>query len=299
MGYPRIVVDYLALRHSSDPLSPPGRLLYLQLRLSPDVDRGMSGLDGGGEDQGTSTSKRRWRGSIGTSGRCVLIGSASLDNPTYWWYVARTRLLHRVLGSYVTPGARVLDVGSADGPSVSWLGERVAVDMDPRGLRPGDDVCAAVEALPFADDRFEVVSAFDVVEHCEDEVLALSELRRVATPGGVVLLSVPAYQWMWSRFDVRAGHYRRYTRSRLRRATQGAGLKVERATYVFASTLPFFLAARLLTKLKGAGGERVQPLPSVVERLLLAITKLDEALLRRWNLPAGSSVVMVARKVPS
>ena len=115
----------------------------------------------------------------------------------------------------------------------------------------------------------------------------------------MVLLSVPAYQWMWSRFDVRAGHHRRYTRSRLRRAAQRAGLKVERATYVFASTLPFFLAVRLLTKLKGTGGENVQPLPSVVERLLLAITRLDEALLRRWNLPAGSSVVMVARKEPS
>jgi SAM-dependent methyltransferase len=227
-----------------------------------------------------------------------MIGSASLDNPTYWWYAARTRLLHRVLGSYVSAGARVLDVGSADGPSVSWLGDRVAVDIDPRGLRPGG-VCAAVEALPFSDDGFDVVSAFDVVEHCKDEELALSELRRVAMPGGVVLLSVPAYQWMWSRFDVQAGHYRRYTRPRLRRAAVAVGLKVERATYVFASTLPFFFAARLLTKLKGGSGDRVKALPSIVERLLLAVARLDEALLRRWNLPAGSSIVLVARKVSS
>jgi SAM-dependent methyltransferase len=227
-----------------------------------------------------------------------MIGSTSLENPTYWWYAARTRLLQRVLGSWVSAGARVLDVGSADGPSVSWLGDRVAVDIDPRGLRAGG-VCAAVESLPFPDDRFDVVSAFDVVEHCEDEALALSELRRVAMPGGVVLLSVPAYQWMWSGFDVRAGHYRRYTRPRLRRAAAAVGLKVERATYVFASTLPFFFAARLLTMLKGGGGDRVQPLPSIVERLLLAVARLDEALLGRWNLPAGSSVVLVARKVRS
>jgi SAM-dependent methyltransferase len=227
-----------------------------------------------------------------------MIGSASLDNPTYWWYVARTRLLQRVLGSYVSAGARVLDVGSADGPSVSWLGDRVAVDIDSRGLRTGG-ICATVEALPFPDDRFDVVSAFDVVEHCEDEAVALTELRRVTMPGGVVLLSVPAYQWMWSGFDVRAGHHRRYTRPRLRRAASAVGLNVERATYVFASTLPFFFAARLLTKLKGGTGDRVQPLPSIVERLLLAVARLDEALLRRWNLPAGSSVVLAARKVPS
>lgn len=227
-----------------------------------------------------------------------MIASGSLDNPTYWWYVARTRLLQTVLSAHVPAGARVLDVGSADGPSVAWLGERVAVDLDPRGLRPGG-ICAAIETLPFPDDRFDVVCAFDVVEHCKDEALALSELRRVARPGGVVLLAVPAYQWMWSDFDVRAGHYRRYTRPRLRRATEAVGLKVERATYVFAATLPFFFAARLLTKWKRGVGDRVQPLPSLVERLLLAVARIDETLLHRWNLPAGSSVVLLARKVPS
>ncbi len=227
-----------------------------------------------------------------------MIGSGSLENPNYWWYVARTRLLETVLGSYVPADGRVVDVGSANGPSVAWLGDRVAVDIDPRGLRPGD-VCATVEALPFPDDRFDVVSAFDVIEHCEDEASGLAELRRVAKPGGLVMLAVPAYQWMWSSFDVRAGHYRRYTRSGLRRAAQAVGLRIERATYAFASTLPFFFAARLLTKLRGGSGDRIQPLPSILERILLAVTRLDELLLRRWDLPAGSSVVLLARKVPS
>lgn len=227
-----------------------------------------------------------------------MTGSGSLNHPTYWWYAARARLLQEVLKSSVPAGARVVDIGSADGPSVAWLGERLAVDIDPRGLRPGG-VCARVEDLPFPDNRFDVVSAFDVVEHCENEALALSELRRVARPGGVVMLAVPAYQWMWSSFDVHSGHYRRYTRSGLGRAVQAVGLSVERATYVFASTLPFFLVARLVTKLKKGTGDRVRPLPSIVERLLLAVARLDEVVLRRWNLPAGSSVVLVARKVSS
>jgi SAM-dependent methyltransferase len=225
----------------------------------------------------------------------MMTGSGSLEHPTYWWYVARRRLLERVLGRYVSPGDRILDVGSADGPSLEWLGERVSLDIDPRGLRAGG-VSGAVESLPFSDDRFDVVCAFDVVEHCLDETKALSELRRVARPGGVVLLAVPAYQWMWSAFDVRAGHHRRYTRTRLRRATEAVGLNVERATYVFASTLPFFVAARLVTKLRGSG-DRVQALPPVVARSLLAVTRLDEVLLARWNLPVGSSVVLCGRKV--
>lgn len=227
-----------------------------------------------------------------------MIGSGSLDNPTYWWYVARTRLLQIVLGASVPAGGRVLDVGSADGPSVAWLGDRLAVDRDLRGLRPGG-VCAAIESLPFPDDRFDVVSAFDVVEHCEDEGSALSELRRVTKPGGVVMISVPAYQWMWSDFDVRAGHYRRYTRPRLRRATNAVGLRAERVTHIFAATLPFFVAVRMLTKWRGGIADRVRPLPSFLERVLLALSRLDEMILRRWNLPAGSSVVMLARKLPS
>ena len=215
-------------------------------------------------------------------------GSSSLDHPSYWWYAARTSLLETVLGPYVTPGARVLDVGSADGPSVAWLGDRVAVDIDIRGLRDGG-VCASAEALPFADATFDIVSAFDVVEHCEHEHIALSEFRRVCKPGGLVLLSVPAYQWLWSGFDVRAGHHRRYTRRRLRRAAARAGLLERRATYAFAATLPFFVASRLLVKLSSSPAT-VQPLPALIERVLLALTRLDGRLLRRTNLPAGSSV---------
>ncbi|MPZ72164.1 MAG: methyltransferase domain-containing protein [Nitriliruptorales bacterium] len=215
-------------------------------------------------------------------------GSGSLEHPTYWWYVARARLLEAVLGPYVRQGARILDVGSADGPSVAWLGDRVAVDIDPRGLRVGS-VCASAEALPFPDKTFDVVTAFDVVEHCEHERVALSEFRRVVKDGGAVLLSVPAYQWLWSGFDVRARHHRRYTRHRLRRAAAAVGLTEKRSTYAFGATLPFFVLSRLLVKAAAAPAS-VRPLPAIVERVLLALTRLDERLLRRRNLPAGSSV---------
>ena len=94
-------------------------------------------------------------------------------------------------------------------------GQRVTLDLFPRGLTPGEGVCGSATALPFRDGAFEVVAAFDVVEHCADEALALAELVRVLAPGGRLLLSVPAYQWAWSDHDVRAGHHRRYTRPRL------------------------------------------------------------------------------------
>ena len=99
-------------------------------------------------------------------------------------------------------------MGSADAPSVGWMrGDHPSVTLDlfPDGLVPGEGVCGSAEALPFADEAFDVVAAFDVVEHCEDDALAVSELARVLAPGGRMLLSVPAYQWAWSDHDVRAG----------------------------------------------------------------------------------------------
>ena len=120
----------------------------------------------------------------------------------------------------------------------------VTLDLFPDGLVPGEGVCGSAEALPFADGAFDVVAAFDVVEHCEDDALAVSELARVLAPGGRMLLSVPAYQWAWSDHDVRAGHHRRYTRPQARAAGRGRGAAVARSTYAFGAVFPLFVAER-------------------------------------------------------
>lgn len=235
-------------------------------------------------------------------------GSPSIEAPTYWWYVARADLLQTVMQPHVGDASRVLDVGSADGPSVGWLrerGHRIALDLDPRGLAPGD-VCGSVTDLPFADEAFDLVGAFDVVEHCEDEAGALGEILRVLRPGGRLLMSVPAYEWAWTHHDDLNHHQRRYTRSRAVAALEAAGFDVLRATYAFMGTFPFFAADRLRTRMR----ERRQPAPrpaedvvpplpevgGVVEKVLLGGARLDQRLLARRDLPFGSSVLLVGRK---
>jgi SAM-dependent methyltransferase len=231
-------------------------------------------------------------------------GSASIAAPEYWWYRARADLLRTALGGFVGDAAQVLDVGSADGPSVGWLqatGRRTALDIDPRGLAPGG-VCGSALQLPFRDGGFDVVAAFDVLEHCEPESVALAELTRVLAPGGRLLLSVPAYTWAWSDFDEENGHHRRYTRRRLARAVRLSGLRIERTTYAFASVFPFFAAERLLRRLRRSGPEgpadivSLPEVPPLVERMLLALTRLDRTLLGRRDLPFGSSVLLAASK---
>ncbi len=258
-------------------------------------------------------------------------GSSSIDQPGYWWHDARGDLLRAALGDWLgdrpgdrlgdRPGdwlgdrtggpgdrlgrsARVLDVGSADGPSARWLHgdhQRVAVDMDPRGLTAGRDVCASALRLPFADETFDVAAAFDVIEHCEPESVAVAELARVLRPGGRLLVSVPAYAWAWSDHDVRAGHHRRYTRARLVAALEGAGLDVVRSTHAFALVFPFFAGERLARRLRrpderGPTGSRLPQPPAAVDRLLRALCRAESRLLPRVDLPFGSSVLAAAVK---
>jgi hypothetical protein len=116
-------------------------------------------------------------------------------------------------------------------------------------------------------------------------------------------VDAPAYSWVWTRFEELSGHYRRYTRRRAVNAVRAAGLTVERATYVFMSVFPIFAADRLRTRQRERTPEKpdsdVATLPQVspvVERTLMALSRLDQRLLQRRNLPVGSSVVVAASK---
>lgn len=216
------------------------------------------------------------------------------------------RVLDPVLPGHGTADGPVLDVGSADGPSNFWAGRDarvVAVDPDPRGLRE-NGVCAQLPELPFSDGTFSVVSAFDVIEHCADEHASLREIRRVLRPGGVLVMSVPAYQWAWTDFDVANGHFRRYTRARAVRAVRAAGLEPVRATYAFAAVFPAFAAQRLAARAqetrranRATTAADIVNLPRtapLVERTLTRLCRADEWWLGRGDLPLGSSVFLAA-----
>ena len=236
-------------------------------------------------------------------------GSPSIHQSDYWWYTARADLLRTVLSPYVADGARVLDVGSADGPSVGWLegrGRHTAVDIDIRGLGPGG-VCGSATALPFHDGAFDVVAAFDVIEHVEPEHLVLAELHRVLETGGRLLVSVPAYNWAWSDHDTANGHHRRYTRRRLVDALERGGFEVNRATYAFTTVFPIFAAERLVRRVRHSVARRTTApadvvtlprTPQVVDRALERLTRLDRRWLEHRNLAVGSSVVVAATKRP-
>lgn len=235
--------------------------------------------------------------------------SAALDDADYWWFVARNALFDEYFGDVVPQGATILDVGSSNSPSVKWLearGSYTPMDLDARGLPPHGVVGSFLE-IPFDPDHFDIVSAFDVIEHIPDPHKAMQEALRVLKPGGAFLISVPAYEWAWSANDVHNDHFRRYTRKRIVRDLEREGFDVQKSTYAFCGAFaPFalnILRAKWTERKKppvplGEGEvPEMQPVGPAVERVLHGLVKLDlQALRRGVNLPFGSSILIAARK---
>ena len=228
----------------------------------------------------------------------------------HWWYRGRRRLLDRVISAMVLPpGARILDAGCGSGRNMVELaryGSVAGVEVSPesagvaRGREVGQVVEGSIGAMPFADDSFELAVCLDVIEHLEDDHGALVELRRVVAPGGALLVTVPAYPWLWSSHDTINQHRRRYTRRSLLAAAERAGWRAERVTYFNSLLLPVAIAMRALERLRPADSETSPDLwipPAPLNRLLEQPLHLEAAIIGRngHTLPAGLSLLALLR----
>lgn len=224
----------------------------------------------------------------------------------HWWFRGRWAVIEALLARAGLPERpRILDAGCGTGGNLarySRLGEAIGVDPSPdavrlcRGRGLGSVREAGIEELPFAEASFDLIAATDVLEHVADEGRALRELRRTAAPGGVLLLTVPAYMWMWSREDEYLHHHRRYTRRRLRAAAQAAGWAPQVVTYFNSTLLPAIALFRLLGGQSRRRRSELELTPRLLNRPLSVPMRVEAALIRAGlALPAGASVGLVCR----
>jgi SAM-dependent methyltransferase len=235
----------------------------------------------------------------------------------HWWFRGR-RAVYLGLLKHHLAGARlrrVLDLGCGVGgflPGLSELAEHVyPADLDrgslahcrTRGFPMG--VVADGYALPYRDGSFDLVCLFDALEHIPDEHRALVEVARVLAPGGRVILSVPAYPFLFANNDRVARHQRRYTRASLAAVLTRAGFELERNTHtnvlLFPLILPAVLALKTIERLFriAPDPERTNltvPMPAFLHGLLARTFAAELAISRRWNWPAGHSILAIARK---
>ena len=228
---------------------------------------------------------------------------------THWWYVGRRRLFARVIADLGTkPTDPVLDVGTSAGTNLRMLRDEGFAQAT--GLDSSEDAirwCAEqglgkvhrgdITKMPFEDQSFSLVLATDVIEHVDDDVAALSEIRRVLRPGCPVLITVPAFPSLWGFQDEVSHHKRRYRMKRLLEAVRAAGLEPERKFHFnFLLFPPIWVARQVIKRLKPKIASETEVNAPFVNGVLTKLFHTDIALAPRLSPPFGVSILLVARR---
>lgn len=228
----------------------------------------------------------------------------------HWWFAARRMILASQLTILaVKPKPRILEVGCGTGGNLSMLsefGQVTAIEMSTRAREAAaaktghsldirDGSCPS--NIPLTDEVFDFICLFDVLEHIDEDSKTLKKLALHLDDNGRIIITVPAYQWMWGPHDVTLHHKRRYTPKLLKKSVAAAGLRIERMTYFNMLLLPLAIASRVVDRLRRsttASGAIMPPRP--INHMLKRVFGFEQRFLRYMNFPAGLSIFCVVAK---
>lgn len=237
----------------------------------------------------------------------------------HWWFRARREILADIIGQMPTklaPNGLVLDtdiveIGCGPGgnlPMLARFGSLTAIEMDARARAlakgsapPATHILEGMlpDALPIPPQSCDLICLFDVLEHVADDLAALVALRALLRPGGRILITVPAYQWLWSIHDVKLHHFRRYTRSRLASLLHSAGWTIKKISYFNTILFPLAALARVADKVRGATSASGNKLPpAFINETFYHLFAAERFGLRRFSFPFGVSILALAEPSP-
>lgn len=229
----------------------------------------------------------------------------------YWWYLSRSFVFDKILKKFFpgSPERKILDIGCGSGGVMAMLskhGQVLGLDIEPQALEfcrsKGFHNLALMKGYYDTgqpDQSTDLVSLFDVLEHFEDDERAIREANRVLKVGGYTLISVPAFQFLWSELDDAAHHFRRYTRKVLMEKLKRSGFEIVKSSYLFFFVFPLVFAYKLFGMGKRQRSDpkfRYQEFPPLINRALTWPSKLEAWLLNYLSFPLGSTLVVLARK---
>lgn len=240
--------------------------------------------------------------------RAVYQQMAELDD-RHWWYRARRHIIADLIRREVLPpaNAKILEIGCGTGHNLAMLGgfghvEGLELDDEARALserRLGRKVMSSPlpELGEVPDSHYDLIGAFDVIEHIEDDAAALASIAAKLKPGGKFVMTVPAHQWMWSAHDVVNHHKRRYSRRSLKELVEHSPLKLEQVGYFNSFLFPLAIAERAASRLRRKDSADVKLPPAFLNAALEKVFLSERYLVGRLPLPPGLSLFAVASAI--
>jgi SAM-dependent methyltransferase len=220
----------------------------------------------------------------------------------HWWYVARRKILADLIRreADLPDNARILEIGCGTGHNFAMLrkfGQIDALEVDAEaralaGTRLGREVGDAPlpELTGVPDRSYDLIALLDVLEHVDGRPESLKSIATKLAPGGKILITVPAYQWMWSAHDRAHHHKLRYSKKGLRRDAEAAGLTVRKLGYFNSLLFPVAAAVRILGKILGKSSSDDTLPPRPLNAVFEKIFGLERHMIGRVPLPAGVSL---------
>ena len=237
--------------------------------------------------------------------RVVYQQMAELDD-RHWWYRARRKIIADLIrrDAHLPPHAQILEIGCGTGHNLSMLAgfghvDGLELDEEARALsekRFGRSIMSSPlpELVGVRDGHYDLIGAFDVIEHIEDDRAALASIATKLKPGGRFIMTVPAHQWMWSAHDTVNHHKRRYSRRSLRALIEGSPMKLEKLGYFNSLLFPLAVAERAASKLRGKENADVKLPPAAINAALERVFGAERYFAGRLPLPPGLSLFAAA-----
>ena len=227
---------------------------------------------------------------------------------THWWFVARRTILDQVINKLTLPeSAEIFEAGCGTGGNLGMLahhGQVCAMELDETarlfacnlklaeiqsGCLPND--------IPFPDRKFDLIVLLDVLEHVEEDSASLQALATKLKPSGWLLVTVPAYAWLWSKQDELLHHKRRYLLRNLHQLVSSVGYNVHFASYFNSVLFPLIAAIRLVQGLFDKGGNELTMPPNLINKILIFLFAAEGHFIGRFlSLPFGVSILILAQR---